>query len=102
MSTYASAFTGHAPGRFNLEHPDGFLDVAYDTLNPDDIRLTLKTITHTHWEDHEDTTEEHLTHTETRELALRLLIAIGTPHHLVKPLLDHHAQDPQAHRDEHL
>jgi len=102
MSTYASAFTGHAPGGFNLDHPNRFIDVAYDRLNPEDIRLLFRKTTHTHWEDFVDEFEDHPTHTESRELALRLLIAIGTPHDLVKPLLDLHAQDPEATRDEHL
>jgi hypothetical protein len=102
MSTYASTFTGFAPGGFDREHPDRFLDVAYDLNNPEDIRLTITTTMHTGWEDYEDEFEDHPTHTEARELALRLLIAIGTPHDLIEPLLALQEADPDAPRDTNL
>lgn len=78
MSTYSSTFTGYAPGAFHLSHPDRFLDVATNVFDPNDIRLTINACG--------ANIQPHLNTLETREFALRLLIAIDTPHHIVKEL----------------
>lgn len=80
MSTYSSTFTGHAPGAFHLSYPDRFLDVAYNVFDPNDIRLTIAACG--------TKIQPHINTLEAREFALRLLIAIDTPHHIVKELLD--------------
>jgi len=80
MSTYSSTFTGYAPGAFHLKYPDRSLDVAYNIFEPGDIRLTIEACG--------TKIRPHINTAEARELALRLLIAIDTPHHIVKELLD--------------
>ena len=80
MSTYSSTFTGHAPGAFHLRYPDRYLDVAYNIFNHNDIRLTIQACG--------TKIQPHINTIEARELALRLLIAIDTPHHIVKELLE--------------
>lgn len=79
MSIYSSVQTGNAPGGFNISHPDRFLDVAYSSFNSDDIRLTVQTSGRK--------TRTHINTLEARELATRLLIAIGTPQHLITELI---------------
>jgi len=78
--TYSSTFTGHAPGAFNLRYPDRFLDVAYNVFDHNDIRLTIEACG--------TNIQPHINTFEARELALRLLIAVDTPHHIVKELLE--------------
>lgn len=78
--SFSSTFTFYAPGAFDVTHPDRFYDVAYNVFDPNDIRLTVKT--------DGIKVQPHLDTTEAREFALRLLIAINTPHHIVKELLE--------------
>lgn len=78
--SYSSTFTGHAPGAFHLKYPDRFLDVAYNIFDHNDIRLTIAACG--------TKIQPHINTFEARELALRLLIAIDTPHHIVQELLE--------------
>lgn len=100
MSNYGSTFTGYAPGRFNPDTSNTptdktpFMDVAYNIDDPNDIRFIL--------EDDPDNTRHRFDRPEARELAIRLLVAIDTPHHIVKELLTLQANEPGITPDKDL
>jgi hypothetical protein len=94
MSTYSSAFTGYAPGGFHLDHPTRNLDATTSILNPGKVR--------THLETEDGASTHYLTTTEAREFAIRLLICVDTPRHLIEPLLALQETDADAPLDTDL